>query len=175
MHPDGGGGPRAIRLTALTIPPASFDLVDVPTHTCQLAFRLGGDNCFSLVARPGIERPASTRHSARDCAVLHRCGPVSGSAHRVVSQDVRAPFERHHDWRGTFRQGWQTPIDSAGQRSGLPLPLLRWMPALSCSSCPMCGNPDPKTSVGSTEMVCRCKDCGAVWRVARPPEQVASA
>jgi uncharacterized Zn finger protein len=39
----------------------------------------------------------------------------------------------------------------------------------------MCGNPDPKTSVRSTEMVCRCKDCGAVWRVARPPEQVASA
>ena len=27
----------AIRLAALTIPPASFQLVDVPTNTCQLA------------------------------------------------------------------------------------------------------------------------------------------
>jgi len=45
-----------------------------------------------------------------------------------------------------------------------------YAPPVTCSACPLCGSNDPKTTHHIAELVCRCKACGAVWRVTRLPD-----
>jgi hypothetical protein len=85
------GRPDSARLMAVTIA-GVLPSGRCRTHTCQLTFGFEEITAsLSLRIRASsVPHRRGTQHVV--CAVLRRCGPVSGSAHWVLSHELRAPL-----------------------------------------------------------------------------------
>jgi hypothetical protein len=103
-HPDGAGGPTAVRQMASTIPPASH-LGAASTHTCQLAFGSGE-------IKPPVRRPLDHREQTRLSGLVKPCvpvgiGPDAGRWLQVTSASRSCSLGAESMYRASHRRSTQ--------------------------------------------------------------------